>query len=196
MYSSICAGSISPQLASTQRVCGAKNGCSSRNGTSGHRCAALRCGIGPAARSSGMMPAKTASSRGGNLLAGDLLEADPRAAGQLDIDQRLDRAEPDATDHDHVGLDFAAVEEGVHGGQGVLGAGAEAAGSGADENQSDAPRRRGATRPVAACAAWTTAGSAASPSTIQESSSGSFIAVILRRLSFDRSQESCRPTWW
>jgi hypothetical protein len=54
--------------------------------------------------------------QGGNLVGRDMLEADSRAAGQLDVDQRFGGTKPDATDHHDVGLDFAAVEECVDGG--------------------------------------------------------------------------------
>ena len=63
-------GRSMPQLASTQRVCGAKNGCSSRNGTPGHGVDAGAGGTGRAGAIGNGVPANTASSSAGHLLLG------------------------------------------------------------------------------------------------------------------------------
>ena len=131
MYSSISAGSIRPQLARTQRVCGAKKGCSSRYGTSSQAVSvAWRCW--PRTIASGQPAGEDFVQQLRHLLGRDLLERDPRAAGQLDIDDRFHGAESDATGLDHVGLDFVRVEISPHGVHRRLGPGPEAAGAGAD----------------------------------------------------------------
>jgi hypothetical protein len=61
-------------------------------------------------------------------------ERHPRLAGQLHVDDRLFRAEPDAADAHHVGLDLVMVQVFVNGVERLAGAGSQAAGSRPDED--------------------------------------------------------------
>ena len=135
-----------PQLASTQRVCGAKNGCSSRNGTSaqGSR-VSPRCW--PSTSLSGIVPAKHGDQQPVGGVFGHALESDAGAAGHLDVDDRLGRAEADAADFDQIGVEIELRQERLDRGDGRLGAGAQAAGAGADEDRRAAQRGRAARPP-------------------------------------------------
>ena len=118
MYSSMLAGSMMPQFASTQRVCGAKNGCSSRNATPSQ---ALRASVAELAeRCEGIRRRpEHCVQQGGDLLLGDAREAHAGAARQLDVDQRLFDAEADAADLDDVGIELFVLVQVVADGRGA-----------------------------------------------------------------------------
>ena len=112
-------GSIRPQLASTQRVCGAKNGCSSKKGTSSQGCSvAWRCWA--RASLSGIWPAKIASSRPSTLSSVTCWKVTRVRPGTWTSTMRLRRAQADAAHFDHVGLDLVAVEVRANGVQRFL----------------------------------------------------------------------------
>ena len=83
----------------------AKNGCSSRKGTSaqGSR-PSPRCW--PRASSSGIVPAQNRLQQAAATFSASRLNDHAGAAGKLHFDERLGRAQPDAADLDHVGVGF------------------------------------------------------------------------------------------
>ena len=101
-------GRSMPQLASTQRVCGAKNGCSSRTA---RRPTAARASVvarnWPERRRCRRerLPAKTASSRPSTCFSVTRWKLRRGAAGQLHVHQRFFDAQADAADLDDVRVD-------------------------------------------------------------------------------------------
>ena len=132
-----CAGSMRPQLASTQRVCGAKNGCSSRNGTSGPGLdVPVAAGTGRAARRATGAAAEDRVEQAVDLLRGDPREAQTRAgraaARRPAAPRRRGRCSRPRRRRRRVRV---AVEVARARRRSVFaGAGAEAAGAGADED--------------------------------------------------------------
>ena len=133
-YSSRLAGSTSPQFARTRRVCRAKNGCSSRKGTSSQACSrpSRNCPSGATGNGSAANMTSSSLSTCFSVTREKLTRG---RAGQLHVHERLLDAEADAADLQHVGVDlWVGLQVAPDGEQRLAGAGTQAARPGSDED--------------------------------------------------------------